>query len=226
MAQGDPCKAPECEEVQPCSRHTYKGYPRKNKVKDDNVVGLFTGERQEKESDHGVPGGNRDPLMDGRPRRRVQQRIGKRWTQIHDEINSGMYSWNDFVEQLDAEELAKGQLKAHDGTFRGRPPEFIPRAFYLACQREMINRFNYSMQANLEKATESLLELATNPSLMDAKDRAKWLQYIIERVVGKIPDKVVVAAADPWETIIGDILSEADGVALPSYMKTRSSQDG
>ena len=86
----------------------------------------------------------------------------------------------------------------------------------------LMRRFNTSLRENLQSAVDELLRLALN-SEMEDKDRAKWLAYIIERVVGKVPDKLEVRAADPWETIISDIFAEVpDGaVKEPRYMKDR-----
>lgn len=235
MAKGDKCKGLDCEATQPCPDHTSKGRPRRNarqgdNAEYDNVHELFTDEKQQHVNGMRPPGGKGSTQpkeqreADTRKQRYVKQRLGKRWSQIHDEVKAGMYTWDEFVENLDAEELARAQLKADDGTFRGRPPEFIPRTFYLACQREMVGRFNRKIQSNFEKATDELIRLGTS-DIMDPKDRIKVLQYLIERVVGKIPDKVEVAVADPWETIIGDILAEApEGVTIPQYMDSRAQE--
>ena len=229
MAKGQKCKYPKCQAIQPCPDHTARGKKRTRARNGDpeeyaNVHKLFTDEKQGQENDVRVPSGKRGGRQfDDRQNRYVKQRLGKRWSQIHDEIAAGQYTWDEFVETLDAEELARAQLKADDGTFRGRPPEFIPRSFYLACQREMVGRFNRKIQENFEKATDELIRLGTS-EIMEPKDRIKVLQYLIERVVGKIPDKVEVKAADPWETIIGDILADApEGTQVPQYMKERSS---
>lgn len=231
MAKGDRCRARQCDNIQPCPNHTALGHPRRNSVRkdhpvhEDNVHELFTEAKQADGNEMRPRGGKKPEEGDKRPQRWVKQRLGRRWSQIHDEVAQCMYTWNDFVEQLDAEELARAQLKADDGTFRGRPPEFVPRAFYLACQREMVQRFNQTMQSNLQKATEELIKIGMDEGV-DANHRAKVLQYVIERVVGKIPDKVEVKAADPWETIIGDILAEAPaGVGVPAYMESRTAND-
>jgi hypothetical protein len=188
----------------------------------DNVVSMFSDEKQGQVNEDRVAGGNSDNTIDPRQRTFLKQRIGKRWSQIHEDVNAGVYTWAEFVEGLDAEELARGQLKDKDGYFRGRPPDFIPRQFLTACQREMIRRFNYKIQANFEAATDELIRLGTS-DIMDPKDRVKVLQYLVERVVGKIPDKIEVAVADPWETIIGDILHEApEGTKPPSYIENRT----
>lgn len=226
MPAGDPCKAPDCEATQPCPYHTFRGVLRKNrragdKAFDNNVHELFSDERREAESDFKPPSGKRSYEVDSRDRIRIKQRLGKRWSQVYKEIENGDYTWDEFVETLSAEELARGQLAAEDGTFRGRPPDFIPRQFFLACKREMFDRFNVKIQANLEIATTELIRLSMSPE-MEPKDRAKILQYMIERVMGKVPDRLEVAAADPWETIISDILADAPaGSSAPDYLKNR-----
>lgn len=228
MAAGDRCRAKGCEATQPCPLHTSRGKPRRNRRPGEETVGgtvtnLFSEDRKAQVNhDRPEPGTRADRgEPDKRQNEYVKQRLGKRWSQIHREVaEEHLYSWDDFVEGLDAGELARGQLRDKHQKFSGRPPEFIPRAFYLACQREMIKRFNFKMQSNLEVAADELVRLGTS-DIMEPKDRIKVLQYLIERVVGKIPDKVVVAAADPWETIIGDILSESPDdirAQVPEYM--------
>lgn len=238
MAKGDPCKDADCPNVQPCPTHTRLGKmrvhrqkpPPKKLLADDNVHALFTEQRQREENPLRPRAGKKrparngsapDPEVDNRRKLEVRQRIGKRWSQVFLEVKGGMYTWAEFVEMLDAEELARGQLRADDGSFRGKAPDFIPRQFYLACQREMVGRFNELMQANLLKASEELIQIGMD-KMVDPQHRAKVLQYVIERVVGKIPDKVEVHAADPWETIIGDILAEAPPeTQAPSYVQAR-----
>lgn len=220
----------------PCPDHTRKGEPRKQrqprvygsseaKAKHTaNVVDMFSDDKQGKQRKQGVrdkPGNVLD-----KERRRTHIRLGKRYSQMVDDVRAGVTTWADIAEEMDAEELARGHFKASDGTFRGRPPSLVPRDFFLACEGELMRRFNTALRENLQPAVEELLRLALESDMED-KDRAKWLAYIIERVVGKVPDKLEVRAADPWEQIISDIFAEVpDGaVKEPRYMKDREPDD-
>lgn len=231
-------KGKACPWYQPCPKHTRKGQPRRaslpagtvtrkqRKEKDhvDNVTSLFTDDTKARPSTVQYAGGASRHNGDRRPRdKRIN--MGKRWTEIYTDIQTGQLTWEDFVETLDAEELASGRLKDKHGGFTGRPPSFIPRQFLMACQRELYTRFSTRVQANLEKATDELIRLAFSTE-MEAKDRVKALQYLIERVVGKVPDKLEISAADPWEQIVSDIVSEVDADKAPKeprYLQRRSS---
>jgi hypothetical protein len=151
-----------------------------------------------------------DPAEPDR-RRRVTIQLGKRWSQIVTEIKAGDYTWAEFTESLDPEELARGQLKDVSGKFGGRPPALVPRAFHDACMKELHRRFNEKMQGRLLSAVDELIELS-KAGRMDAKDQAKTLIYIIERVMGPVPKVVEVTQEQPWQmTVQGLLRPAADG---------------
>lgn len=117
------------------------------------------------------------------------------------------------VEDLDDEELAQGRLKASDGTFRGRPPAVIPAEMVQAMRREWMSRAEAKLRdALMEHGLGTLVELAKNEDV-DASVRLRAAQTIIERTMGKVPDKVVLAAEDPVETLFRGILADPFGLA-------------
>lgn len=146
-------------------------------------------------------------------------RLGKRWSQIVYEVRSGAYTWQQFTEGLTAEELARGQLKAEDGTFSGRPPTLVPREFHLACFRELKRRFDESFQTNVLAIAQEYVKLAQDPDI-PAKDRAKMMQYAMERVFGGIPKEVLVKQDSPWESVVTSVVAEA-GDAPADWRKGR-----
>lgn len=152
-------------------------------------------------------------LMDLRSRQIVKVRMGKRWNEITQRVRAGEFTWDEFCEELDPEELARGQLRDTKGKWTGRPPEFVPKAFHNACMRQIKKRFDDRLMANLEAATDGLISLGTNEEV-DPATRARILQYLIERVMGKVPDKVVVSHSDPWEEIVSGIVSEVEDKAI------------
>lgn len=153
------------------------------------------------------PGGNRD--HDADPRTRIRVQLGKRWSQIVREIKAGDYTWQQFAESLSADELARGQLKDSNGGFNGRPPTIVPREFHLACFRELKRRFDEQFQSSVLAIAEQYVELAKDTSL-PAKDRAKMMQYAMERVFGGIPKEVLVKQDAPWESVVTSIVAEDD----------------
>lgn len=160
---------------------------------------------------------------DSRPNGRF--RLGKRWTQIIQEVADGQYTWDEFVEELTPQELARGQLKDRDGLFRGRPPALVPRQFQQACLKEIHKRFNEKLQDRLLDAVDEMVELSKASGGLDGKDRAKLLIYLTERVMGPIPKQVVIQGADePWQGMMtqGFIRPDVDAENAPAKPSPRS----
>lgn len=113
------------------------------------------------------------------------------------------------VEDLDEEELARGYPRADDGTFRGRPT-VIPTSLHQRIQRELFARAGEELKANLLKATATMTNIANNPE-MDPKDRLKAAQWVIERIMGKMPDVTVSVDEKRYEKL----LDRMDRGAIP-----------
>jgi hypothetical protein len=155
-------------------------------------------------------------------RTQIKVRLGKRWSQIITEVASGMYTWDEFVAELDPEELARGQLKDKNGAFKGRPPSLVPRQFQQSCVREIQRRFNEKVQARLLTATDELIELSRS-GFLDGKDRAKVLIYLLERVMGPVPKQVHISSGDEgWQGLLtqGFVRPTEDGT--PAAPRPRS----
>lgn len=117
------------------------------------------------------------------------------------------------VEDLDDEELAQGRLKATDGTFKGRPPRVIPADLVNRMRKEWLSRAEAKLRdALMEKGIGTLVELAGNPEV-DAQVRLRAADKIIERTMGKVPDRVHIAADDPVEALFRGILNDPFGLA-------------
>lgn len=143
-------------------------------------------------------------------RKNTQRRpmmMGRRWQEVVDRIRANEYTWDEFCEALSPEELARGQLKDDRGRFTGRPPEFVPRAFLLQCQREIFRRFNEKMQSRVLAATDEYLELSK--AVEDPNTREKMLRYIMERVMGPVPKEVVVSTEKPYEGLLAKVASRS-----------------
>lgn len=116
------------------------------------------------------------------------------------------------VEDLDDEELAHGRFRASDGTFRGRPPTVLPQEMVQAMRREWLKRANARLaEALLDHGIGTLVELAKE--CPDPGVRLRAATAIMERMMGKVPDKVEVAAEDPVETLFRQILNDPFGLA-------------
>lgn len=116
------------------------------------------------------------------------------------------------VEELDTDELLKGQLKDRNGRFTGKAPQIIPRQLHDACVRELLKRGEDMVRESFADAINTFRSIATDPNA-DPGARLKAAQYIWERVAGKLPDKVEVrATVAAWQQDIESIVSEEVGL--------------
>lgn len=149
----------------------------------------------------------------------VTVHLGERWSQIVREIKRGDYTWKQFAQGLTAEELARAQLRDSNGTFIGRPPTLVPREFHLECFRELKRRFDEEFQKGVLSIAEQYVALAKNEDI-PVRQRAKMMQYAMERVFGSIPKEVLVKQDAPWESVVTTVVSEEDEEA-PTWRKNR-----
>jgi hypothetical protein len=146
---------------------------------------------------------NMDPLETG-----TKTRLGKRWSQIFDEVErQHLYTWDEFCQSLSPTELARGTLADKNGNFAGRPPKFVPRQFLNACTRELLRRGGEMYRESYTVAIEAMTSIAGDRTAK-ASERIKAAQFVIERIEGKIPDRVVVSAEDPWQVALDGIVAE------------------
>jgi hypothetical protein len=192
--------------------------PRKTKPKrvppiDAKVLHLFGEEEAHAAIER--QGGKRpletrdDPLADA-PRvqkRRKKTRMGEKWTRVLDELDASGSSMEDFVKTLTPEELARGQLKAKNGHFVGAPPKWVPSEFHKACIRELINRGKRLYQENYIEAIQAMTTLATDPRV-EPRDRMRAAQFVIERIEGKVPDRLEVGVSEPWQELLTGIVAD------------------
>lgn len=120
------------------------------------------------------------------------------------------------IEELDDEEIARGRLRASDGTFGGRPPVILPEQVRQMFKRELIRRMQGRFEdmafeaiermgitmKDGEGSSESETEAGVTRTYKEGTGQAKAAQYIIERVMGPIPKEVTVKTeASPWEMV-------------------------
>jgi hypothetical protein len=111
------------------------------------------------------------------------------------------------VADMDDEELKKAKWKNKDGNFKGvGGGNMMPRRFFDEVRAETIRRWNASLEEELEPMKQVLKDIALNPKA-SADARHKSAIYLIERVVGKVPEKAEVKVEmAPWEIAIEGIL--------------------
>lgn len=115
------------------------------------------------------------------------------------------------VEDLDEEELARGQFRDEHGQFRGRPNKLIPRELQQEMIRRLLQHGDEIWRQGYNIAIRVHLEICSDPNNSPA-DRLKAAQYLIERVAGKTPDRIHIAAEDPVESLFRQILNDPKGL--------------
>lgn len=105
------------------------------------------------------------------------------------------------IDDLDEEEIMRGQLRNKEGTFAGRPPHMIPRTLataLVARQKEIIQT---EMAALVLPAMRTLVEVM-NKAHPQPGDNAKVqaAKLVLERNLGKVPETVqLTAEIKTWE---------------------------
>lgn len=121
---------------------------------------------------------------------------------IYDEdlaVAEGILSLDDW----DDEELIRGYRRGRSGQF-GPPPKFIPAEIQQELFRRIAKRGDKKMRAAYLKSIEGLVELSENGS--SEKVRLEAIRELMNRVVGKIPDRVHVSQEQPWEQFLSDAI--------------------
>lgn len=121
------------------------------------------------------------------------------------------------VEDLDDEELARGQFRDRRGKFVGKRAGVIPREMHDKFVNELFTRADIRLQQNLVDCVNTMVEVANSP-VYEAKDRIKAAQWVFERVRGKQPDQVVHSQDKPWEGVLNHLTAVSGGSREESRM--------
>lgn len=113
------------------------------------------------------------------------------------------------VEDLDIEELARGQLKDKNGKFTGRPPKVLPREIVDAMRLEHHKRVNGILEQSLPAQVRTMIEISANRK-NDPGVRLKAAIYVYERFMGRTPEKINITAETRVQDIVDDILYEVE----------------
>jgi hypothetical protein len=117
------------------------------------------------------------------------------------------------LEELDDEELLRGRKRDVEGGWRGNNPRAIPADYHRRAMKELFRRAELQLQVHLPAATKALTEIATGSDVDTAQQRMA-AQWVIERVMGKTPDKVEITKADPWADAIEGVAVDAEEEAI------------
>lgn len=121
------------------------------------------------------------------------------------------------VEDMDDEELFRMRFKNKNGKFIGPDNKVIPRDLAMAMQREMMKRGVDMLGANLLHAVERLLWLGSNAEDESVQLRANV--YVVDRILGKTPDKVEISGDAPWQLILQKIIVTDEAASAAASAK-------
>lgn len=160
--------------------------------------------------------------------RKNKVRLASTWGRVIRILKDTGMSMEEFVETLSAEELVRGQIKDKGGLFRGAPPQWVPRAFHRACIAELMRRGRYLWQENYLKAIETMTEIASGRGAgkyATPGERMKAAQFVIERLEGKIPERLMVVNDTPWQLVLDDIVADVPDEAIERGRKALMSAE-
>ena len=108
------------------------------------------------------------------------------------------------VDDLDDEEVARGQCRDEDGRFSGKKPGMVPADLQQKLIKSLFARGDAIMRQSYLVSMETLSSIASGTAYEPA-DRIKAATYLIERLAGKTPDVVVHAQDKPFEMVLSGI---------------------
>lgn len=107
------------------------------------------------------------------------------------------------LDDWDDEELIRGYRRNRNGKF-GPPPKAIPREIQMELFRRLVARGDRKLKTAYIKSIEGLIFLSEESS--SDKVRLEAIRELMNRVVGKVPDRVHVAQEQPWEQFLADAI--------------------
>lgn len=135
------------------------------------------------------------------PRKKIKVSIPERMQAILDNPQ--------LVIELTDEEVQKGKLRDKNGEFRGRPMPVVPTKFYHILRAEQIRRWEIKVAETLQPSLEVLHDISQGKitGRVPADARMKAAIYLIERTVGKVPEKTEMhVEMKPWQDGIEGLL--------------------
>jgi len=159
----------------------------------------------------GEPKANQTRIGDQRKRSVVRpiQKASDRYAQFLD----GTLTAEDFTD----DEVIRGRLANAEGKFYGRPPKMVPSALTKALAGELQRRMNDRLRTHAFDAIDTIIEVmdlgegaSERHGQKDGTGRFVAAKYVLERIIGKIPDKVEINQ----NTTIWQGMQDGDGLLV------------
>jgi hypothetical protein len=114
------------------------------------------------------------------------------------------------VDDLDEEEIMMNRVKDKNGHFTGRPRDLIPRKISDQMRRRWLTLVQEKLNDQTELAVATLQDVMAS-RMAAAPARVRAAEIILERNLGKVPDKVQqTIELKPFEENIEGLLVDAD----------------
>lgn len=145
-------------------------------------------------------------------------RMSRGWVRMEKIMKETGMTMEEFVAGLSVEELVRGKFRDKNGKMQGRPPKFVPREFQQACLRELMTRGQELWLKNYTEAIAAMTDIAAGRGPLGQSatpgERIKAAQFVVERIEGKVPERLVVSQDQPWQTVLDGIVAEVPPEAL------------
>lgn len=115
------------------------------------------------------------------------------------QMNTRILTGQEDLSTWEDEELKRGQRRDKNGRFQGKPPLVVPKALHDELIRRTMSRSHMILVEAVEDAATAVVEIMNGfytegEDDPKAKDRLKAAEMIMNRVLGKEPIKVEIAA--------------------------------
>jgi len=118
----------------------------------------------------------------------------------------------DDLSEWDDEELRRGRKRDKNGGWQGRDPVVVAKAVHDELVKRTLSKANKLLTDNLEAAVELLTDLMRDPDV-DPKDRIKAIDMVMNRAMGREPQKIEFKGEAKWEAAIAHSI-----VSLPAAL--------
>jgi hypothetical protein len=120
------------------------------------------------------------------------------------------------IDDLDEEEILRGQLRNVNGDFRGGVPLLVPQKFMAAVAKRQKDMYDKKLAPMVIDALTTLQQVMVkkNPQPGDSA-RVAAAKLVLERALGKIPERVEMKAEiKTWEHVLDGVLVDVDQPAI------------
>jgi hypothetical protein len=116
------------------------------------------------------------------------------------------------------DELIRGQRRAKNGKFQGRPPKIVPKAIHDELVRRRLSKAGDLLDESIVDAVLLLRQVVTDDEAQYA-DRIKAAQLIMDRVMGRAPQTVRLEVEPPWVAALAGAIAEAGPISPPTPLE-------